>query len=223
MIHFTVAFTDKQFANICAATVANAAKYTAYLNAAMNYYDINTAARVAMFLAQISWESSRLTRTEENLSYTAKRLTQVWPSRFPTLAAAEPYAMNPKALANKVYGGRLGNTLPNSGWLYRGRGLKMLTGYANYRAAELGLGMKFTGSENFAGRVAQPEGAVWTAAWFWCMNKLNDVADRGDFRRSTIIINGGLTGYEDGNRFGLDDRVELWEYAQARLVEMDYA
>jgi len=75
---------------------------------------------------------------EENLNYSAKRLTQVWPSRFPTLAAAAPYASNPRKLANKVYGGRLGNTAVDDGWLYRGRGLAQITGKANY--VKFGLG-----------------------------------------------------------------------------------
>ena len=69
---------------------------------------------------------------EENLNYSAKRMTQVWPSRFPTIASAQPYAGNPRALANKVYGGRLGNTGPNDGWVFRGRGLSQITGRANY-------------------------------------------------------------------------------------------
>lgn len=68
----------------------------------------------------------------ENLNYSAKRLTEVWPSRFPTLAAAQPYANNPRKLANRVYGGRLGNAGPDDGWLYRGRGLAQITGKANY-------------------------------------------------------------------------------------------
>ena len=32
----------------------------------------------------------------ENLNYSAQRLTQVWPNRFPTLSAAMPYANNPQ-------------------------------------------------------------------------------------------------------------------------------
>lgn len=68
----------------------------------------------------------------ENLNYSAQRLTQVWPKRFPTIASAKPYANNPQRLANKVYGGRLGNVDPNDGWLFRGRGLAQITGRENY-------------------------------------------------------------------------------------------
>ncbi|MCK3780472.1 chitinase [Ensifer sesbaniae] len=68
----------------------------------------------------------------ENLNYSAERLTQVWPSRFPTIASAKPFARNPRKLANKVYGGRMGNTGPDDGWLYRGRGLPQITGKENY-------------------------------------------------------------------------------------------
>lgn len=79
----------------------------------------------------------RMQPISENLNYSAKRLTQVWPKRFPTLASAQPYANNPQKLANKVYGGRLGNDGPDDGWRYRGRGLAQITGKANY--AKFGL------------------------------------------------------------------------------------
>ncbi len=69
---------------------------------------------------------------EENLKYSAKRIMEVWPSRFKTLAAAQAVANSPQKLANKVYGGRLGNTGSNDGWLYRGRGYSQITGKENY-------------------------------------------------------------------------------------------
>ena len=80
------------------------------------------------FLAQILHESAMLERLEEGLSYSAERLCAVWPGRFPTIAAAQPYARNPDALANKAYGGRLGNTQPGDGWRFRSRGLMQVTG-----------------------------------------------------------------------------------------------
>lgn len=72
----------------------------------------------------------------ENLNYTsAARIREVWPTRFKTTAAAQPFVRQPKKLAEKVYGGRkdLGNTQPGDGWLFRGRGWPQLTGRGRYR------------------------------------------------------------------------------------------
>ncbi|MRN47655.1 chitinase [Brucella sp. 10RB9212] len=71
---------------------------------------------------------------EENLNYTsAARIRQVWPSRFASVAAAQPYVRDPQALANKVYGAGA-----NDGWLYRGRGLVQITGRDNYKKYGIG-------------------------------------------------------------------------------------
>ncbi|RJG46489.1 chitinase [Mesorhizobium sp. DCY119] len=70
---------------------------------------------------------------EENLNYSAARIRQVWPTRFASVAAAKPYARNPRALANKVYGGRQGNDTKEDGYRFRGRGLPQITFRDNYR------------------------------------------------------------------------------------------
>lgn len=70
----------------------------------------------------------------ENLNYTsAAGIKRTWPSRFASEAAASPYVRSPKALAIKVYGGRLGNAAYPSedGWIYRGAGLVQSTGKEN--------------------------------------------------------------------------------------------
>jgi putative chitinase len=96
-------------------------------------YGITSPLLVAHVMAQGSLECGAGLEVEENLSYSAARMTQVWPSRFPTSGAALPYAHNPRALANKVYNGRMGNALnSNDGWNYRGRGFSQTTGREGY-------------------------------------------------------------------------------------------
>src|SRR4051812_11983476 len=72
-------------------------------------YHITSPLVLAHIMAQISHECGAGHDVVENLSYSASRMTQVWPSRFPSVASAEPYAHNPRLLANKVYNGRMGN------------------------------------------------------------------------------------------------------------------
>ncbi|MFK0273629.1 chitinase [Ensifer sp. NPDC090286] len=88
---------------------------------------------LAYMLATVFHETGAMMQpVTENLSYTAERIAEVWPTRLPTIASAKPFARNPRKLANKVYGGRMGNTAPDDGWLYRGRGLPQITGKENY-------------------------------------------------------------------------------------------
>lgn len=81
----------------------------------------------------------------ENLNYTkAETIRKTWPSRFPTLASAQPYVRNPQGLAGKVYGDRMGNDTALEGWLYRGRSFVQITGEENYERAEKRLGVELT-------------------------------------------------------------------------------
>lgn len=93
----------------------------------------NSPLLIAHIMAQISHECGAGHDIVENLNYTASRMTQVWPSRFPSIASAQPYANNPRGLANKVYNGRMGNrTGSDDGWNYRGRGASQTTGKEGY-------------------------------------------------------------------------------------------
>jgi putative chitinase len=96
-------------------------------------YGINSPLLVAHVMAQISHECGAGHDVVENLNYTAGRMMQVWPSRFPTMVSAQPYAGNPRSLANKVYNGRMGNAAgSDDGWNFRGRGAAQTTGREGY-------------------------------------------------------------------------------------------
>ncbi len=172
-------------------TMLRASLFAHHIAAAMERWGIDTPLRQAAFLAQVSHESMRLTRLEENLNYSAQRLTAVWPSRFPTLDSAAPFAGNPQALANKVYGGRLGNTAPGDGWKYRGRGLIQLTGKANVAAYSAAAGIDVVSNPDL---LLEPEFAADSAGWFWHANRCNVHADKRDWAGLTRRINGGTVG-----------------------------
>lgn len=151
---------------------------------------INTPVRLQHFMAEIAVESAGLTRLEENLSYSAERLCVVWPNRFHGVAEAAPYARNPEALANKVYGGRkdLGNLQAGDGWRFRGGGLIQTTGRTNYRAA---------GFEANPNGLRTMPGALNAALAYWTARNVNKFADKGDLEGERRAINGGLNGLPD--------------------------
>jgi putative chitinase len=126
---------------------------------------ISTARCVAAFLGQCSAESGGFRTLEENLNYTAGRLCQVWPSRFPNEAAATVCAGNPEHLANTVYANRLGNgdAATGDGWRFRGRGLIQITGRAAYQSFAQSMSMTLDQAVDHA---ATLQGAVDSAAWY---------------------------------------------------------
>jgi len=171
------------------------------LIAIMPKYEINTKRRVAHFLSQCAHESNNFRSLQENLNYSEKALKAVFGRYFgdaPKANAAE-YARNPEKIANRVYFDKyrkykMGNTNEGDGWLFRGRGLKQLTGRENY--TNFGKSIDIT-AEEAAEYVATPKGAVESACWFWNAKKLNNIADTDDVTKMTKIINGGNIGLAD--------------------------
>ena len=166
------------------------------LNKILSDYDINTPQRVAAFIAQSAHESGGFTALHENLNYRAVTLRKVFPKYFPTDDLAAQYAQQPERIANRVYGGRMGNGPEESGdgFRYCGRGLIQLTGKSNYQAFADSLQMPV---EEVPAFLQTFEGAIQSACWFWESNNLNQYADSGDIVTMTKRINGGTIGLAD--------------------------
>lgn len=147
--------------------------YLAPLIAAMNEFEIVTAPRMAAFIAQCGHESRAFYYRREIATGVA-------------------------------YEGRedLGNTEKDDGRRFAGRGPIQITGRANYLACSLAL----FGDDRLLQvpeLLEDPRLGCRAAAWFWYTHGLNGLADVGNFRRITKIINGGYTH--------LAERVELYK------------
>lgn len=156
--------------------------------------EINTPRRIAGLLANTLHETGGHARFVERLSYGAQRLTEVWPNRFPTLEAALPFERNPEALANHVYGGRMGNLHPGDGWRFRGRGLLQVTGRDNYARLALATGRPI---EELPAWMETHGGAAESAVRWWAWRGCNAIADTGDIEALRRAVNGGAIGLAD--------------------------
>lgn len=174
------------------------------LNTILPEYEIDSPERVAAFLAQCAHESGGFTAIKENLNYKAESLMKVFPKYFPSKELAEQYAHNQEAIANRVYGNRMGNGDEHSGdgYAYCGRGLIQITGHDNYKAFADSLS---SSTEEIIEFLQTFEGCVQSACWFWETNDLNSLADAGDIKAMTKRINGGY--------IGLEDRIKHYEHA----------
>lgn len=155
-------------------------------------YEITSALILAHALAQWSEESAAGTATEENLHYSAQRIHEVWPSRFHSVAAAQPYAHSPRLLADAVYGGRMGNAAnSDDGWNYRGRGLDQLTGKSEYERIGNACGLNLVLSPDL---VSAPASCLEVAACYFKLSGAVEFAAKDDVVGVTRRVNGGLNG-----------------------------
>ncbi|MFM0067267.1 glycoside hydrolase family 19 protein [Paraburkholderia aspalathi] len=205
------------FARAAQLSPALAMRWYGPVMAAMHEFGITSAARQAMFIAQVGHESLGFTRLTESFDYSIAGLA-VFGAR---LSLAERAKLGRQAgeervpparqqlIANRAYGGRFGNgdAASGDGWRYRGRGLKQITFADNYRDCARALGLDLLTHPEL---LEEDGPAARSAGWFWAAHALNACADRGNFAATTRIINGlALEGQAQ--------RVARWKIAQLAI------
>ncbi len=168
------------------------------LHAPCAAYGITTRLRAAAFLATIVHETRGLSVLVESLDYAPARLMEVWPARFDGALARQlgrtaGQAADQRAIAERAYGGRMGNGPEGSGdgWRFRGRGLIQITGRTNYENAARALQVPLGELPDW---MQTRHGAAVSAAWWWAANGCNELADAGAVGPWRLRVNGGLNG-----------------------------
>lgn len=147
----------------------------------------------AAIMAQIAHESGGFTTLSENLNYKAPTLLKLFPKKFAGPDDAQQVASGgPQTVAERIYGGRMGNAPEGSGdgFKYRGRGFIQLTGKNNYK--------KF-GYDGNPDDLTKPEGAAESAIKFM-------KGYGGDWSNITSV-----TKFVNGGTFGLAEREEYFQ------------
>ena len=163
----------------------------------MTKFKIDTATKLAHFLAQCGHESGGFRVVNENLNYSAKGLQGIFKKYFPTPVLAEQYQRNPQKIANKVYANRMGNgdEASGDGYKYRGRGYIQLTGKDNYTAFGKSIGEDIAANPD----LVATKYPLLSAAWFFNKNCLKRCVDASDATVLSVTkcVNGGTIGLPD--------------------------
>jgi putative chitinase len=141
----------------------------------------------AAIMAQVGHESGGFTTLSENLNYKAPTLMKLFPKKFSGPDDAQQVsAGGPQKVAERLYGGRMGNAPEGGGegFQYRGRGFIQLTGKQNYT--------RF-GYANDPEQLTKPEGAAESAIKYMMGYK----GDWSDIKAVTKFVNGGFIGLAD--------------------------
>jgi putative chitinase len=163
----------------------------------MQKFGIDTPVELAHFLAQCGHESGGFRVVNENLNYSAKGLLGIFKKYFPTQALAEQYQRKPEKIANRVYGGRMGNgdEASGEGFKFRGRGYIQLTGKQNYTAFGKAIGVDIVANPD----LVATKYPLLSAAWFFSKNCLGRCKDASDASVLSVTkcVNGGTIGLAD--------------------------
>ena len=163
------------------------------------HYGIESTLQKAHFLGQMAQESQNYSKVVENMNYSAKRMSEVWPGRYavngtkgvPNAKAIALAKAGARAIANDVYGGRMGNRPgTNDGWNYRGQAFKMITGLNNVRQYSFDTYGDDRVVKDPTMLQRLPD-SVYSGGWFWKVNNIGPHADRDDALAVGRLINLG--------------------------------
>ena len=174
-------------------------------------FELNTPLRLAHFLAQAGHESGGFKALNENLNYGAKGLLGIFKKYFPTEALAIQYERKPEKIANRVYGGRMGNgpEATGEGYKYRGRGYIQLTGKDNYKAFDAVVIESIVDNPDLVAN----KYPLLSAAWYFHKNSLHKLSDGG----ATDAVVTSITKRVNGGTIGLADRIKHFKEYYAAL------
>jgi len=178
----------------------------------MEKFGIDNPLKLSHFLSQCAHESGNFKFLNENLNYSADGLRKIFPKYFPTIEVANKYARQPEKIANKVYGGRMGNgdEASGDGYRFRGRGFIQLTGKDNYAAFD-----KFVDDDIMANPdLISTKYPLTSAAFFFHKNKLWDICDKG--HGDDVVL--AVTKRVNGGSHGLADRQEKFDLFHSTLA-----
>jgi len=161
-------------------------------------YSVTNSKRITQCLANICVETGGFRVLEEDLNYSADRLREVWPNRFPSDAVAQQYAHSPQKLANFVYGGRMGNDGPNDGWNYRGSGPGQVTGKSEFRKVQDETGLPVISNPAL---LREPDAGTQATLILWKKYGLNEMADADQTDAIRKRWNGGTNGLGDVRKY----------------------
>lgn len=176
-----------------------------------NKYNVPSKSMVAQFFANVDHETGGFTIGEESLSYSSKRIMDIFGvdkhSAKVTQLEASILSGKPYELAERVYGignktksKELGNTSIGDGWKYRGRGALQITGKYSYNE------LQKSGLIDLGDDVVENPDLV-SGKYFWSSainyfnkrklwNLVSSIND-DDTERLRRRVNGGLNGIRE--------------------------
>ena len=209
------------------------------LNSHLEIYKLDTPLRRMHFFAQIKQETGPSLSREEGFVWKASSLISSFSyfHNHPDQAHAHGYhqvkpikangtAMNQadfEAIANGAYGGRAelgnGSYASGDGWRFRGRGLKQLTGRANYKsftkwhsAHQNEWPQEIINFELNPELLVQPKYAARSAAFFWVDHNLHIEAEKGATPAQVNAITAIVNLHTDSYAARVDNFNEIYSY-----------